>query len=55
MRSIRLSLIVYLLVFLALALGVASVLVYRTTKQTLLDKKAIIAGLLQTQYLESCR
>jgi heavy metal sensor kinase len=50
MRSIRLSLTVYFLVLLAVALGTASVLAYRTTKQTLLDKEQAAQELLQARY-----
>ena len=39
MRSIRLSLTVYFLVLLAVALGTALVLAYRTTQRTLEDKE----------------
>jgi heavy metal sensor kinase len=52
MRSIRLSLVLYFLALLALALGAASVLVFRTTHQTLLAKKDATQKLLEAQYDE---
>src|SRR5437016_4104954 len=55
MRSIRLSLTVYFLVLLAVALGTASVLAYRTTKQTLVDKEKAAQELVQARYEEECR
>lgn len=50
MRSIRLSLIVYFLVLLALAMGAVSFLVYRTTAQAMQEKQAINRELLKTQF-----
>jgi heavy metal sensor kinase len=49
MRSIRLSLAVYFLALLALALGAASLLIYRHAEQTLEDKRASTAKLLRAQ------
>ncbi len=54
MKSIRLSLIVYFLALLALALGAASALVYETASQSLLDKQASMAKLVNSQYAERC-
>src|SRR5262249_50863892 len=54
MRSIRLSLMVYFLGLLAVALGVASVLVYRTASQTLEAKRRATAQLIDAQYEEKC-
>jgi heavy metal sensor kinase len=50
MRSIRLSLLVYFLGLLALALGTVSVLVYRTTRQRLEEEKTKAEALLKAQY-----
>jgi heavy metal sensor kinase len=50
MRSIRLSLLVYLLGLLGVALGIISVLVYGTTQATLADKKHATAQLIERQY-----
>jgi heavy metal sensor kinase len=66
MKSIRLSLIVYFLVLLAVALGAVSGFVYESTHRSLLSKKATLARLLQdkeastsklvqTQYEDRCR
>ena len=55
MRSIRLSLMVYFLGLLAVALGAASLLVYRNAEQTLAAKQQAMEKLIQTQYEESCR
>jgi two-component system heavy metal sensor histidine kinase CusS len=55
MRSISLSLMVYFLGLLAVALGVASVIGYETSKQTLESKKDATAQLIETQYAERCR
>src|SRR4051794_15476342 len=55
MRSIRLSLTVYFLALLAVALGAASVLVYSTAHKTLLDKQRSTEELLKAQYDERCR
>jgi heavy metal sensor kinase len=50
MRSIRLSLLVYLLGLLALALGAVSVLVYQITQQRLDEQKRNAEKILKTQY-----
>ncbi len=55
MRSIRLSLVVYFLGLLAVALGVASVLIYRSAQQALRDREVATAKLIQTRYQESRR
>lgn len=55
MRSIRLSLIVYFLILLALALGAVSGFVYWTTAQTVAAKQQSTQELLLTQYEERCR
>src|SRR5262245_30948642 len=55
MRSIRLSLMVYFLGLLTVALGVASLLVYRSAQQILRDKEKATADLIQAKYDESCR
>jgi two-component system, OmpR family, heavy metal sensor histidine kinase CusS len=55
MRSIRLSLTVYFLGLLGLALGAASVLVYQTAEQTLESKKKATALLIEAQYKERCK
>jgi two-component system, OmpR family, heavy metal sensor histidine kinase CusS len=55
MKSIRLSLLVYFLGLLALALGAASLLAFRTTHQTLLAKKQATAEVIRAQYQERCR
>ena len=47
MRSIRLSLIVYFLVLLAVALGTASAFVYETTRSTLTGRKEALRTLLK--------
>ena len=52
MRSIRLSLVVYVLALLAVALGAVSLLVFHTVHQTLLAKKAASKDLLEAQYKE---
>ena len=49
MRSIRLSLTVYFLGLLAVALAVASVLVYQTAGQTLREKQEATGQLIQAQ------
>jgi heavy metal sensor kinase len=54
MRSIRLSLLLYFLTLLAVALGAVSLLAYRSAHQTLLAKKETNRELIQTQYLERC-
>ena len=55
MRSIRLSLMVYFLGLLAVALGAASLLVYRNAERTLAAKEQATEKLIQAQYEESCR
>ena len=55
MRSIRLSLTLYFLGLLSLAVGAASLVVYRTARDTLQAKKAATEELIHTQYRESCR
>jgi two-component system, OmpR family, heavy metal sensor histidine kinase CusS len=55
MRSIGLSLMVYFLGLLAVALGVASLIGYETSKQTLESKKDATAQLIEAQYLERRR
>src|SRR5689334_22903830 len=55
MKSIRLSLLVYFLGLLAVALFAASLLVYRTAELTLEAKREAMEKLIQTQYEESRR
>jgi heavy metal sensor kinase len=55
MRSLRLSLTLYFLALLSLAVGAASWLVYRTAQGTLEAKKQATEQLIQTQYRERCR
>src|SRR5207302_3709038 len=50
MRSIRLSLAVYFLALLALALAAVSVLAYRNTEHVLGDKEAIRRAMLSGQF-----
>src|SRR6516162_137318 len=52
MRSIRLSLVVYFLILLAVALGAATLLVYRTAADSLRAKQAVNRQLLETQFKE---
>ena len=52
MRSIRLSLTVYFLGLLAVALAAASVFVYQTAQQTLLSEQKARRQLIETQYTE---
>jgi heavy metal sensor kinase len=54
MNSIRLSLIVYFLVLIAMALGGVSMLVYQTVSITLKDKQAKTQELLDTQFQAQC-
>ncbi len=54
MRSIRLSLLLYFLGLLALAVGTASVLAYQTAQRTLEAKKETTIKLIETQYKERC-
>jgi two-component system, OmpR family, heavy metal sensor histidine kinase CusS len=55
MKSIRLSLMVYFLGLLAVALLVASLLVYRTAERTLAAKEKATAELIEAQHRELCR
>jgi hypothetical protein len=55
MRSIRLSLTLYFLALLSLALGSASLVVYRTARETLEAKKSATEELIHAQYRERCR
>lgn len=55
MNSIRLSLIIYFLVLIAMALGGVSMLVYQTVSITLKDKQAKTQELLDTQFKDQCR
>jgi signal transduction histidine kinase len=50
MKSIRVSLIVYFLLLLAVALGTASILVYRTAAESLRAKQEVNRQLLRNQY-----
>jgi heavy metal sensor kinase len=54
MKSIRLSMTVYFLGLLAVALGVASWVVYQTAERTLQEKQAAAANLIESQYQERC-
>jgi len=55
MKSIRLSLMVYFLGLLAVALFAASLLVYNIAERTLEAKREAMAQLIQTQYNGRCR
>jgi heavy metal sensor kinase len=55
MRSIRVSLLVYFLGLVIVALGATSLLVYRSTQKTLRDKEDAIAGLIQAKHDERRR
>jgi signal transduction histidine kinase len=55
MRSLRLSLLLYFLGLLTVALGVASALAYQTARRTVLDKKKAAGELIEAQYQERCR
>jgi signal transduction histidine kinase len=55
MHSIRSSLTIYFLVLLAVALGGASWFAYRTSSQTLQEKRVATADLIQAQFEERCR
>ncbi|HJT79409.1 MAG TPA: hypothetical protein VJ739_19590, partial [Gemmataceae bacterium] len=55
MRSIRLSLVLYLLVLLAAALGAVSALAFHNAHQTLLEKKKAAQKLVEEQYKERQR
>jgi signal transduction histidine kinase len=55
MKSIRVSLLVYFLGLLALALGTASLLAYQTSYLTLQEKKAATEELINTQYEARCK
>ena len=52
MRSIRLSLVVYFLLLLAVGLGAVSYLYYRTAARALRDKQETNRQLLRTQYAD---
>ena len=54
MRSIRLSLMVYFLALLAVALLAASLLVYSNAEQTLASKQEAMGQLIDKQYTERC-
>jgi heavy metal sensor kinase len=54
-RSIRLWLLVYFLLLLAVALGAVSAYVYRLTQQTLLAKETSVRELVEARYKEKCR
>ena len=54
MKSIRLSLMVYFLGLLGVALLAASLLVYRNAEQTLESKQRAMEQLIQAQYRERC-
>src|SRR5262249_31126533 len=55
MRSIRLSLTVYFLALLAVALGAVSVLVYGNTRQTLEGKERAAEQLVEARYKDDCQ
>jgi heavy metal sensor kinase len=55
MKSIRLSLMVYFLALLAVALLASSLLVYSNAEQTLASKREAMEKLIQTQYRERCQ
>jgi heavy metal sensor kinase len=55
MRSIRLSLVAYFLLLLAVALGAVSIFAYQTTHQTLQAKQQARRNLLWAQYEDRCR
>jgi heavy metal sensor kinase len=55
MRSIRLSLLVYFLVLLALVLGAGSLYVYQVTQQTILAKEDSMQKLVEERYQTQCR
>src|SRR5947209_1282575 len=55
MRSIRLSLVVYFLVLVTVALGVIGWLSYEATRRTLRDKEATARNHLQELYENRCR
>jgi heavy metal sensor kinase len=55
MRSIRLSLLLYFLVLLAVGLGAVSMLAYHYTERLLEAKQTIRAEFLQAEYEERCR
>ena len=52
MKSIRLSLMFYFLALLAVALGTASLLAYRSAQQALEKKKESAEALVRAQYKE---
>jgi heavy metal sensor kinase len=55
MKSIRLSLMVYFLALLAVALLASSLLVYRNAEQTLASKQEAMQQLIEAQYQDHCR
>src|SRR5882762_360656 len=55
MRSIRLSLVVYFLLLMSVALGVIGWLAYQATARTLRDKEEATRGLLIDRYQNSHR
>ena len=55
MKSIRLSLLIYFLVLLAMALGAVSVLAYRETERALAAKETIVQEQYKKQYADACR
>jgi heavy metal sensor kinase len=55
MRSIRLSLVVYFLGLLVVALGVASLLAYRSARRALADKEEAMRENIQRKYDDRCR
>ena len=55
MQSIRLSLVVYFLILLAVGLGAVSVVAYQYTRRTLKEKEGIRAELSQLRYENDCR
>jgi signal transduction histidine kinase len=54
MKSIRLSLMVYFLALLAVALAAASLLVYHIAEQTLQDKRRVMEQVFENQYNDRC-
>lgn len=54
MRSIRLSLVLYFVGLLTVALGVASLLVYQSAATTLADKQRATSQLIEARYQQRC-
>src|SRR5262249_23065899 len=54
-KSIRLSLMIYFLALLGLALGAVSVLAYRTAQETLTARKKDATELIQARFDKSCQ